>query len=674
MILGFAVFIIIAARQEVASAIVFRGPPDGVFPEISHYANGRSWFGEQSPADIFPGGFATFNSEAEPVPGGTHIIHFGDFEYQTAPGSGGVVPISAADVMHGDARVETGSFLFDFDPFNVPGGDSGSFTLVGSTGLTVGAMDSFSSTTGHASLEIRGSGTLTTLRLAVGVEGSTGELVVSGSETSVVMPQFPGFQASTLGFFQVGRETLPTTGNQLRVEQGASIDAFHMFRASMGSIVSINGAGSSISAYAIHLEDDSTLTVSDGGTLVNANNQNRPLLVLGGSALGIQDEGTSVTSNSQLAIRDGSMMLSNGATLQSARSSSPSGSSGIIGEFSGEGLSSGVATVTGLGSRWTQDGGLTAGLNASGELNIENGGYVQSLDGFVGRRSGGLGTVTIEGGGSWDIDRSLYLGGEAAAAGGTGELTVSSGNMKVGEQIALWQQGEIAVEAGGGVKVGVTSAEPASGSLLLGQDGRLSGSGIVSANVENEQGNIAPGNSAGQLTIQGDLALANSSTLEIEIGGLTAGDQFDQLVVSGDVALGGLLQVELINSFELASEQSFEIIDVTGDLTSEFAGLSEGTVVGDFDGGNLHITYQGGDGNDVALYVPGEGDFDFDGDVDGADFLTWQRDPTIGDLANWRANFGNPASLAASTAVPEPRAIALSAIAGLCVSMFLRRV
>jgi hypothetical protein len=57
------------------------------------------------------------------------------------------------------------------------------------------------------------------------------------------------------------------------------------------------------------------------------------------------------------------------------------------------------------------------------------------------------------------------------------------------------------------------------------------------------------------------------------------------------------------------------------------------------------------------------GDFDGDGDVDGRDFLAWQRgsSPTplsASDLADWQANFGTGA-LAATTAVPEPSCLAL---------------
>ena len=117
--------------------------------------------------------------------------------------------------------------------------------------------------------------------------------------------------------------------------------------------------------------------------------------------------------------------------------------------------------------------------------------------------------------------------------------------------------------------------------------------------------------------------------------------------------------------------------------------------VGDFDGGDL-----GGPGNllwDNALIevfrntaaeaasnvltsnpsplldegVEEDGDFDNDGDVDGRDFLVWQRGGSpvalsAGDLATWQGAYGNP--LTAISAVPEPTGITLFAtFAGLLV-------
>jgi len=64
------------------------------------------------------------------------------------------------------------------------------------------------------------------------------------------------------------------------------------------------------------------------------------------------------------------------------------------------------------------------------------------------------------------------------------------------------------------------------------------------------------------------------------------------------------------------------------------------------------------------------GDFDRDGDVDGADFLTWQREPNSGSLTDWRTNFGSGVFQASSSvAVPEPTRMTLLVVAVLlCVA------
>lgn len=69
-----------------------------------------------------------------------------------------------------------------------------------------------------------------------------------------------------------------------------------------------------------------------------------------------------------------------------------------------------------------------------------------------------------------------------------------------------------------------------------------------------------------------------------------------------------------------------------------------------------------GTGNDVVLVglssvingIPG--DFDGDGDVDGRDFLFWQRDPGVGNLSDWQTAY-DTGPLVAITAVPEPSSV-----------------
>ncbi|QEG33771.1 polysaccharide lyase domain-containing protein [Bythopirellula goksoeyrii] len=48
------------------------------------------------------------------------------------------------------------------------------------------------------------------------------------------------------------------------------------------------------------------------------------------------------------------------------------------------------------------------------------------------------------------------------------------------------------------------------------------------------------------------------------------------------------------------------------------------------------------------------GDFDGDGDVDGQDFLVWQRDPNGGQLSDWQADYGMGAGLQTRTGSPVP--------------------
>jgi hypothetical protein len=95
--------------------------------------------------------------------------------------------------------------------------------------------------------------------------------------------------------------------------------------------------------------------------------------------------------------------------------------------------------------------------------------------------------------------------------------------------------------------------------------------------------------------------------------------------------------------------------------TSNFLNIDEfGTFFAGFEGA--------GDANFVAYFdytfdESTPGDFDEDGDVDGADFLIWQRggSPTplsAGDLTNWQNNYDNE-GLVAVVAVPEPSSFAI---------------
>jgi hypothetical protein len=78
------------------------------------------------------------------------------------------------------------------------------------------------------------------------------------------------------------------------------------------------------------------------------------------------------------------------------------------------------------------------------------------------------------------------------------------------------------------------------------------------------------------------------------------------------------------------------------------------------------------------LITPSSGDFDLDFDVDGSDFLAWQRgfmnppqNYNATDLANWQVQYGStiPLNAAALSAVPEPSALLLASLAVGCCAI-----
>ncbi len=144
-----------------------------------------------------------------------------------------------------------------------------------------------------------------------------------------------------------------------------------------------------------------------------------------------------------------------------------------------------------------------------------------------------------------------------------------------------------------------------SGTVTNGPNAIVSGEGGVEflQTQFTNQGTISPGIPIGRLTFIGGLSLGNTSEVMIELAGDTA-NKYDVIQVEGDIQLGGKLHVALIDGFALRDSQRFTILNIVGEVTGGFEGLSEGDLVGNFGNRQLHISYKGGDGNDVVLYTP----------------------------------------------------------------------
>ncbi|MEM1059853.1 MAG: hypothetical protein AAGK14_11440, partial [Verrucomicrobiota bacterium] len=127
-------------------------------------------------------------------------------------------------------------------------------------------------------------------------------------------------------------------------------------------------------------------------------------------------------------------------------------------------------------------------------------------------------------------------------------------------------------------------------------DGAFTGDGTVQF-----EGTVNIGNSPAVVSAEGGIAFTDTSTVIIEIGGLFEGE-FDKFLIGGDLEISGVLDVQLIDFFELGLNETFLFADVEGTTTGLFTGLDEGALVGNYNSVDLFISYSAGDGNDLALY------------------------------------------------------------------------
>jgi T5SS/PEP-CTERM-associated repeat protein len=214
-------------------------------------------------------------------------------------------------------------------------------------------------------------------------------------------------------------------------------------------------------------------------------------------------------------------------TLLIAEGRAVASSDGYLGYNSG---STGTATVTGNGSKWTNSGSLSVGSDGTGTLNIEAGGQVSNTYGSLGYNSGSSGTVTVTGNGSkWTNNNSLKIG-----VNGSGILSIEAGGQVSGDGGNLGynagSSGTVTV-TGAGSKWTIINTYIEDGALCVGN----SGSGIMTiesgGQVSNSYGYLGyKSGSTGSVTVTGngstwntsgtlDVGLYGSGTLNITGGG-----------------------------------------------------------------------------------------------------------------------------------------------------------
>jgi len=215
-----------------------------------------------------------------------------------------------------------------------------------------------------------------------------------------------GFTDDDTGILQIGDAVAPGDFTRVEIFPGASVTVerqVQIGRSGNGELLIRSGANLTVDSSFVGDNSHGNVFVGIGDP-----GGNGQLFVQGDLTSAAQinlgrSEGTS-----------GTMTIGSTGTVQSGKAGSPTGSSGIIGSL-------GPGTVLVDGGFWTQDGALSVGFGDVGEMTIQDGGFVESLEGFIGRNPGSQGSVLIDGadGDFWHVIESLYVGGNADGAAGT---------------------------------------------------------------------------------------------------------------------------------------------------------------------------------------------------------------------------------------------------------------
>lgn len=387
-----------------------------------------------------------------------------------------------------------------------------------------------SSISGAGSMSKSGAGTLTLSgnnSYAGGTAINGGVLEVS-SDTNLGAPSggltFNGGTLATTASFDTGRTvTLSTTG---AINVAVSTE--------LGLTGTVTGLGDLVKRGAGTLRLDNAAntygnTVVEAGTLI----------------------GNAVTISGN---------LSNAATVvfNQTIDGSFGGDIGSLGAVNGTMVKSGAGNLTLTGDSlldWSIDFGAltTAADRFGGNASIDSNGTL-IFDQGIDAEYGGVFT------GSGDFEKSgagtLVYNGNSSAYGGT--TTVAAGRLIVGSDMA-----HASAVLGGSVNVG--------NGATLGGHGTL-GSGIGSVVMIGSGGTVAPGNSIGTITVDGDFLQAAGSTYLAEIA---PDGSSDLIQVTGTATINGGTVFVAKAPGVYAPGTRFTLLTAAGGVTGQYATLDQ---------------------------------------------------------------------------------------------------
>jgi hypothetical protein len=270
----------------------------------------------------------------------------------------------------------------------------------------------------------------------------------------------------------------------------------------------LNGSGTIMIAPAATLSIPGNYAISLGRNVVN-------------------DGAASWTGFNQINLVGGVTFQNNGSFL--AAPTAPAMNAGIT----GSGTFNNAGTFSKQGAIAVNTAGVT--FNNAGTVDVQSGKLHLSGGGTHTGDFTGLAGATLEFGGNHAFHSGSQFSGGFNVVN-TGNVTWNSSSASFAGSFD--NRGSLTILSGATLGAGSTTTNT----------GTIRGNGAISGNLANSS-LLAPGNSPGILTINGNYTQTASGTLEIEVGGLTAGSQHDKVVVTGTATLGGRYEFPIIDGF-----------------------------------------------------------------------------------------------------------------------------
>ena len=362
------------------------------------------------------------------------------------------------------------------------------------------------------------------------------------------------------------------------------------------------------------------LEISNGGSVTNGN----AVIAEGLLATGlvrVDGGGSQWINNGSLVVGnagDGVLEISGGGSVSNAAVSVGLASSSV-----------GLVTVNGMGSQWTVTAAMSIGREGEGTLEVTGGGEVIGVnspfllgDGI----GGGKGTLLIDGEGSRVQGVDLIV---APNGGGVGTVTISGGGVGDFSSVIL---GSIHIGSDSGTQGSVTVVGP--GSQLLGENKDYSIAFAGDGSLEILDGAVATGRDA-NIGTSGNTG---------NVGEVTIDGPGSQWILSRDVTIGEIGS-NVIGALTVANG-GLVSVDGTFRVRTQGGGPPTG-IVNVQPGGTLRIggrTFIAGAVNLLGGTVELVGDRTFDGaggQFDGGNFATLDEDSLLHALGGGLSNGQN---------------------------------